>query len=53
MTSANKSRVAGGLCLAGVTGLAAAAVALLGPSAAAATKAGDSTGSGSANGGTG
>ncbi|MCU1450536.1 MAG: hypothetical protein JWP02_2706, partial [Acidimicrobiales bacterium] len=31
MTSMYKSRVAGGLCLAGLTGVAAAAVALLGP----------------------
>src|SRR5947207_12282175 len=54
MTTAKKSRLAGGLCIAGATGVAAAAVALLGPAASGATKAGgDSTGSGSANGGSG
>ena len=45
MTSAKKARLAGGICIAGATGVAAAAVALLGPAAFGATKAGgDSTG---------
>jgi len=45
MTSVKKTRLAGGICIAGATGVAAMAVALLGPAAAGATHAGgDSTG---------
>ena len=54
MTTPKKARLAGGICIAGATGVAAVAVALLGPAAHAATKGGgSSTGTASANGGSG